>query len=109
MLALQQKLWANNAEQLTKSLLSCAGLLSQFGRFADAGKLLLEGYQRLPSGLLAGLKLKRDALKRLVRLYEKWNEQEPDQRRAEKAAEWRQQLTDFDKSTPNTKTGDTQP
>jgi tetratricopeptide (TPR) repeat protein len=60
-------------------------------RLVEAETLLLQGNQRLQESKSAGKKYKRDALERLVRLYEAWNK--PDQR-----SHWQQQLEDFDKA-----------
>ena len=60
------------------------------GKLTEAESLLLEGHKRLQAAS-TDKKYKRDALQRLVRLYEAWNK--PDKR-----AEWQQKLELFDKA-----------
>jgi tetratricopeptide (TPR) repeat protein len=58
-------------------------------KLSEAESLLLEGCERVQSGATDD-KYKRDALQRLVRLYEAWN-------KPAKRAEWQQKLERFDK------------
>jgi hypothetical protein len=61
---------------------------ARLGKLAEAEALLVEGNAELQQSQSAGSKYKRDALERLVRLYEAWNK--PD-----KLAEWQQKLEEF--------------
>jgi serine/threonine protein kinase/tetratricopeptide (TPR) repeat protein len=72
-------------------------LLEQ-SRFADAEPLLLEGYAGLvgdpnvpPPGTL-GIDRNREALERIIRLYEDWDKAEPGKGYDAKAAEWKAKL-----------------
>jgi tetratricopeptide (TPR) repeat protein len=64
-------------------------------RFAEAEALLLEAQYRLRDDPGVEPAFKRDAIERLVRLYEAWNSAVPNGGTAQKAADWRQQLTAF--------------
>ena len=50
----------------------------------------------------------REALERIVKLYEAWHEAEPDQGYDQKAAEWRAKLTGW-QATTRPATGNSQP
>jgi len=67
--------------------------------FVEAEKLLLSGQQLMQQSSATPPKYLRDALERLRRLYSSWNEFAPDADRAAKAAEFREQLTDFDSAS----------
>jgi eukaryotic-like serine/threonine-protein kinase len=64
-------------------------------KFGEAEALLLEAGERLRDDPSVEPAFKRDALRRLVRLYESWNSALPNSDMAQKAAEWRQQLASF--------------
>ena len=70
------------------------------GNFAEAEPLLLEAYQRLQPPPERPIP-KRDALERIVTLYEDWNAAEPGTGYVEKAAEWRATLPDSDPDFPS--------
>ena len=57
-------------------------------KLTEAESLLLQGHESLQKAGVVSIKYRRDALTRLVRLYEGW--QKPDQ-----AAEWRQKLKEL--------------
>jgi hypothetical protein len=63
-------------------------------KLAEAETLLVEGNERLQASRSADEKYKRDALERLVRLYEAWG-------KPEKRSEWQQQLDAFDREKSN--------
>ena len=62
-------------------------------KFAKAEALALESEQRLRSDTTVEPAFQRDALERLVRLYESWNAAAPDAGAAAKAENWRQKLS----------------
>jgi serine/threonine protein kinase/tetratricopeptide (TPR) repeat protein len=88
-----------------KSILGEA-MLEQ-GKFAEAEPLLLNGYAGLkdnpsiPKGL-EGHDRRREALERIVRLYDAWDKAEPGQGYDAKAADWKANL-DAAPSTPDQK------
>jgi serine/threonine protein kinase/tetratricopeptide (TPR) repeat protein len=63
----------------------------RIAKFTEAESLLLEGSETLQQDAKADRTSKREAITRLVRLYEAWNK--PD-----KTAEWRKKLAAFDKT-----------
>ena len=65
-------------------------------KLSEAESLLLEGHERLQKAP-AEEKYKRDALQRIVRLYEAWNK--PDKR-----SEWEQKVELFDKAQTKAET-----
>lgn len=62
--------------------------LLEDGRHAEAEPLLLEGYERMKDHPEASNVRKREALERIVKLYDAWNEAEPDAGYDAKAAAW---------------------
>jgi tetratricopeptide (TPR) repeat protein len=64
-------------------------------KFVEAESLLLEAQDRLHNDPGIDPAFKRDAIERLVRLYEAWNGVVPNRGMAQKATEWRQQLASF--------------
>jgi serine/threonine protein kinase len=66
-------------------------LADRAAKLAQAEALLLEGNDRIPSDRSSARTYKRDALERLICLYEAWN-------KPAQAAEWRGKLTAFEKS-----------
>jgi hypothetical protein len=70
------------------STLPAEALLAQL---TEAESLLLKGHESLPQNETAEPNYKRDALERLVRLYEAWD-------KPEQLAEWRQKLAAFEKA-----------
>ena len=66
-------------------------------KFGEAEALLLDAGERLRDDPSVEPAFKRDAIQRLVRLYEAWNSAVPNGGMAQKAAEWRQQLASFEK------------
>jgi tetratricopeptide (TPR) repeat protein len=69
-------------------------------KFTQAESLLLESNEVLQQREKVDIKYKRDSFTRLVRLYEAWHE--PD-----KAASWRQKLTDFNNANAKLARGET--
>jgi tetratricopeptide (TPR) repeat protein len=65
------------------------------GRFGEAEALLLDAAERFRDDPSVDPAFKRDAIQRLVRLYEAWNSAVPNSDMAQKAADWRQQLAPF--------------
>ena len=72
-----------NAE--TNSLLGAA--LAAGGKFAQAEPLLLQGHVAMEENLSVPVHKKRQAIQRIVKLYESWHK--PDQ-----VSEWRQRLAE---------------
>jgi len=64
-------------------------------KLAEAEALLLEGNQRLQQSNSADRKYKRDALERLVRLYDSWEVFAPNTGKSWQAQEWREKLDAF--------------
>jgi serine/threonine protein kinase len=64
---------------------------SREAKLAEAERFLLEGHQRLQESQSTAKKYKRDALERLVRVYDAWG-------KPEQLAEWQQRLDAFDKA-----------
>jgi tetratricopeptide (TPR) repeat protein len=62
----------------------------------EAESLLLEGNEALQRSKSADRKYKRDALERLVHLYEAWDELAPNTGKSTQAAKWKTKLADFD-------------
>lgn len=71
--------------------------------FMEAEGLLLSGQEKMERSTSANRAYRRDGLERLVRLYEAWDQLAPKTGKAEKAAEWKQKLADFDNTTANAK------
>ena len=65
-------------------------------KFAEAETFLLEGNERLQRSGSADRKYKRDALERLVRLYEAWEAAAPNTGKTAQAEEGRRKLKAFD-------------
>ncbi len=69
------------------------GALAAQGRFAEAEPLLVDGYSGLMSAPTSAppdiVDRQREALARIVALYDAWNAREPSDERAANAAEWR--------------------
>ena len=75
-------------------------------KFAQAERLLLEAYEGMKDHPEAPDERKREALERIVKLYETWHVAEPDDEgdhgrdaHATKAAEWRAKLAEWQAST----------
>jgi hypothetical protein len=107
-LAMREKAFAEGHPQSwlkynTMSLLG--GALAGQGNFTQAEPLLLEGYNSMkddphvPPPVQAGGDRKREALERIVKLYEAWDATEPGTGKPEKAAEYRALLDAFDSAT----------
>ncbi len=82
--------------------------LVEVGRFQEAEPLLLNGYNGMkddprvpPPSANQGADRKREALVRIIDLYEAWDAAEPGQSYAEKAAEWRGKLETMDDDSAN--------
>ena len=78
------------------SLLGAA--LAGQGKYAEAEPLLVNGYNEMKDDPrvqppTATLDRKREALERIVRLYEAWEAAEPGQGHREKAVDWRTRFT----------------
>jgi eukaryotic-like serine/threonine-protein kinase len=69
---------------------------ARLDKFTEAEPLLLEGHQGLQENQSANDRQQRDALTRLVRLYEAWDELAPNTGRAARAADWKRRLAAFD-------------
>jgi tetratricopeptide (TPR) repeat protein len=63
-------------------------------KFVEAEPLLLDGYDGMKNsvGMPKRVDHMREALERIVRLYEAWDDAEPGQGHAEKSADWRARL-----------------
>jgi serine/threonine protein kinase/tetratricopeptide (TPR) repeat protein len=96
-LSIREKLYPLGHEQQwlrfnTMSLLG--GALAAQAKYADAQSLLVDGYTGLkddphvPSAAVAGGDRKREALERVVRLYEAWDKAEPGKGYDAQAARW---------------------
>jgi tetratricopeptide (TPR) repeat protein len=91
----------------TMSLLG--GALAGQAKFTEAEPLLLDGYNGMkddprvppPGPATGGADRKREALERIVKLYEAWDAGDPGQGYAEKAAEWRAGLEQPDAPPPD--------
>ncbi|HEY3242489.1 MAG TPA: tetratricopeptide repeat protein, partial [Phycisphaerae bacterium] len=89
----------------TKSLLGAALMLQD--RFAEAEPLLLGGYNGMkddprvppPGPATGGADRKREALERIVKLYEAWHAAEPGKGHDAQAAEWRAKLEEYRATT----------
>jgi serine/threonine protein kinase/tetratricopeptide (TPR) repeat protein len=86
----------------TMSLLG--GALAGQGKFAEAEPLLLDGYNGMKDHAAVPLPTaqrdyKREALERIVKLYDAWHAAEPDQGCDARAAEWRARLEEWRVST----------
>jgi len=75
-------------------------------RLREAEPLLLDGFNgmkddpRVPTaGQTGGADRKREALERIVKLYDAWHAAEPDQAHDAQAAEWRAKLEEYQAST----------
>jgi len=66
--------------------------LTALGRYDEAEPLVLESYEKLQAVQGETGFETRQALPRIVKLYEAWDAAEPNQGYAEKAAEWRAKL-----------------
>ena len=71
--------------------------------FATVEPLLLESGAQLQDDPVVHTNYKRDAISRLVRLYEVWNDAAPNTGKLERASEWRENLTSFDKAVAEKK------
>ena len=61
-------------------------------KLREAEPLLLEGYEGMKDNPEAPDERKREALERIIKLYEAWDAAEPGQGYADQAAEWRAKL-----------------
>ena len=77
--------------------------------FAKIEPLLLESEEQLQDDPAVHPNFKRDAINRLVRLYEVWNGAAPNTGKAEKATQWRISLASFDKAEAGKKTAAPKP
>jgi hypothetical protein len=95
-LALEEKLRpvGHRSTANTRSLLG--GCLARQKKFADAEPLLLQGYQGLAQAKATPPKRLREALERLVQLYDAWGQKD-------KADEWRKKLEAAQATTKPTK------
>ena len=93
--ALPEDHWRNAS---AKSVLG-ASLAGQ-GMLAEAEPMLLEGYAGLKDNPSASDIRKREALERIVELYDAWQAAEPDAGHDAKAAEWRAKLPPEPTSQP---------
>ncbi len=75
----------------------------RLAKLAEAELLLLEGNDRLQQSKSAGIKYQRDALTRLVRLYETWDELLPGKDKASQATAWNKKLSEFDNANAEKK------
>ena len=74
-------------------------LAARLSKLTEAGPLLLEGNEALQQMTkIDDRKYQRDALTRLVRFHEAWDELAPNTGKAAQAAEWKTKLADFDKA-----------
>ena len=93
---------ADVKSRLGEALMSVAatdptlGPAGRLAHLAEAEPLLLEGNERLQQSKSAGIKYQRDALVRLVRLYETWDELIPEKDMAAQATGWKKKLSEFD-------------
>ncbi len=81
---------------LTYNAMSLLGeSLAGQGKFAGAEAILLEGYEKMkpPSGPVTGNR-RREALQRVIALYEAWHTAEPANGYDAKAAQWRAKLAE---------------
>ena len=107
-LAIHRKVWTNNPAKLEEGLINLAELRFQAGKFAEAEPL----YREFVASRLARLapedddlldhRHKRDALARLVRLYEAWDAAAPNTGKAAEAAKWKQASAAFSASAAET-------
>jgi tetratricopeptide (TPR) repeat protein/tRNA A-37 threonylcarbamoyl transferase component Bud32 len=72
--------------------LALADVLVQQDSFADAESVLLDAYASANRGGEAGPPAVRPVLERLVQVYEKWSQIEPDAERSAREADWRARL-----------------
>jgi eukaryotic-like serine/threonine-protein kinase len=72
--------------------------------FAEVESLLLECEERLREDPIAHPNFKRDAIHRLVRLYDAWNSASRSTAKLEKATQWKLRLRSFDKAEAERKT-----
>jgi serine/threonine protein kinase/tetratricopeptide (TPR) repeat protein len=75
------------------------GALTGLGRFAEAEPLLVGACEAIKDRGDVPPADKREALHRIVRLYESWDAAEPGKSYAEKAAEWRGKLDELNAET----------
>jgi tetratricopeptide (TPR) repeat protein len=71
---------------------------ARLSEFAEVEPLLLESQERLQNDPVVRPEFKRDAINRLVRLYDVWNDAAPSTGKSEKATQWRLKLASFDKA-----------
>ncbi len=76
--------------------------LSMIGEYAEAEPLLLKAWEALKDHADAPAERRRDALERIVRLYDAWHAAEPQGGHGEKAAQWREKLTSLRSTTQPT-------
>ena len=81
----------------------------RLSEFAKVEPLLLESEEQLQDDPAVHPNFKRDAINRLVRLYEVWNGAAPNTGKAEKATQWRISLASFDKAEAGKKTAAPKP
>ncbi len=81
----------------TESLLGAA--LACQGRVVEAEPLLVGAFERMDPPPREATR-KRDALERVVRLYESWDVIEPAKGHDAKAEEWRRRLEEYDRARP---------
>ena len=71
---------------------------ASLAKLTEAEALLLEGNEALQRSKSADSKYKHDALERLDRLYEAWDELASNTGKGTQAAEWKTKLADFDET-----------
>ena len=67
--------------------------------FTEAEKLLIDGNDALQKGSGASVRVRRDALERLVRLYEAWDAAAPNTGKATRTTEWKQAWLIFEQTS----------
>jgi hypothetical protein len=78
------------------------GALTGRGKFSEAEPLLIEGYEKFQPPRPWGSRRKREAMERVVKLYEAWDTAEPGKGYDAKAGVWRAKLAKFDEATQPT-------
>ena len=69
---------------------------ARLSKLTEAEPLLVEGNEALQQSQSAERKYQHDALERLVRFHEAWDELAPNTGKTAQAAEWKTKLADFD-------------